>query len=115
MEPKRYKVLIAESGKKDIREKKKYILKTFKYRAYAEGFSQKIKKAVMQLDIFPVGYDTTGFSYRGYEIYIKPYHSYLLFYTVDENKNEVTVLRVLQDREDWQFIITEWLFAKKGV
>ncbi len=59
MEPKRYKVLIAESGKKDI---------------------------------FPVGYDTIGFSYRGYEIYIKPYHSYLLFYTVDEYKSEVTVL-----------------------
>ncbi|MBP3325907.1 MAG: hypothetical protein J6L77_05745 [Coprococcus sp.] len=60
----------------------------------------------MQLDIFPVGYDTTGFSYRGYEIYIKPYHSYLLFYTVDEYKSEVTVFRVLQDREDWQFIMT---------
>lgn len=49
------------------------------------------------------------------EIYIKPYHSCLLFYIVDEHKSEVTVLRVLQDREDWQFIITEWLFANKGV
>jgi hypothetical protein len=33
----------------DIRETKKYILTTFKYREYAENFSQKIKKAIKEL------------------------------------------------------------------
>ena len=43
MEKRKYKVVIAQSGKLDVKEKKKYILQQFKYREYAEDFSQKIK------------------------------------------------------------------------
>lgn len=45
MENKKYKVVIAQSGKLDVKEKKKYILQQFKYREYAENFSKKIKKS----------------------------------------------------------------------
>lgn len=43
-EIKKYKVMIANSGKMDIKSKKKYIIQQFKYREYAETFSQTIKK-----------------------------------------------------------------------
>lgn len=108
MENKKYKVVIAQSGKLDVKEKKKYILQQFKYREYAENFSKKIKKAVLALDTLPTGYNTTGFRYRGYDIYMKPCESYLLFYTVDEAVKTVTVLRVMQDGMDWQYIINRW-------
>ena len=108
-ENKKYKVVIAQSGKLDVKEKKKYILQQFKYREYAENFSKKIKKAVLALDTLPTGYNTTGFRYRGYDIYMKPCESYLLFYTVDEAVKTVTVLRVMQDGMDWQYIINRWL------
>ena len=74
MENKKYKVVIAQSGKLDVKEKKKYILQQFKYREYAENFSKKIKKAVLALDTLPTGYNTTGFRYRGYDIYMKPWN-----------------------------------------
>ena len=109
MENKKYKVVIAQSGKLDVKEKKKYILQQFKYREYAENFSKQIKKAVLALDTLPTGYNTTGFRYRGYDIYMKPCESYLLFYTVDEAVKTVTVLRVMQDGMDWQYIINRWL------
>ena len=109
MEYKKYKVVIAQSGKLDVKEKKKYIHQQFKYREYAENFSKKIKKAVLALDTLPTGYNTTGFRYRGYDIYMKPCESYLLFYTVDEAVKTVTVLRVMQDGMDWQYIINRWL------
>ena len=109
MDNKKYKVVIAQSGKLDVKEKKKYILQQFKYREYAENFSKKIKKAVLALDTLPTGYNTTGFRYRGYDIYMKPCESYLLFYTVDEAVKTVTVLRVMQDGMDWQYIINRWL------
>ena len=48
MENKKYKVVIAQSGKLDVKEKKKYILQQFKYREYAENFSKKIKKGYTQ-------------------------------------------------------------------
>lgn len=109
MDHKRYRVVIAQSGKTDVKEKKQYILRKFKYRAYANNFSNRIKLAAKQLDTFPQGYGTTGFSYRGYDIYLKPAENHLLFYTIDDSKLVVTVLRVLQDGMDWEYIIREWL------
>lgn len=90
-------------------EKKKYILEQFKYREYAESFSRKIKKAILELDTLPSGYHTIGFQYRGYDIHLKHCESYLLFYTVNEETKTVTVLRVMQDGMDWQYIIDRWL------
>ena len=95
MEYKKYKVVIAQSGKLDVKEKKKYILQQFKYREYAENFSKKIKKAVLALDTLPTGYNTTGFRYRGYDIYMKPCESYLLFYTVNNETHTVSIARIL--------------------
>lgn len=59
-----------------------------------------IRKAVA-----PTGFDTIGLQYRGYDIYIKPYLTYLLFYTIDQNKNTVTMLSVLKEDMDWEHII----------
>lgn len=106
---KKYMVVIAESGKSDVKEKKKYILEHFKYKKYAEDFSRKIKKAAKQLGTFPKGYKKTGFRYRGYNIYIKSQNNYLVFYTVHEETATVTILRILRDGMDWQYIIKEWL------
>ncbi len=106
---KKYKVVIAQSGKLDVKNKKQYILEKFKYRDYAENFSSKIKKAAQALDTLPQGYKTTGFVYRGYEIYMKSSSNHLLFYTIDEERAVVTVLRVLQDGMDWEYIIQQWI------
>lgn len=106
---KRYKVVIAQSGKMDVKNKKRYILEKFKYRDYADNFSARIKKAAMELDMLPTGYGKTGFRYRGYDIYMKPQNNHLLFYTIDEEKKVVIVLRVLQDGMDWEYIIKHWI------
>ncbi len=106
---KRYKVVIAQSGKMDVLNKKRYIIENFKYRDYAQNFSVKIKKAVQELNTLPTGYGATGFQYRGYDIYMKSNSNHLLFYTVDEEKMVVTVLRVLQDGMDWEYIIRRWI------
>ena len=42
-------------------------------------------------------HNTIGFCYRGYDIHLKSYLTYLFFYIVDEDNATVTVLRVLQD------------------
>ena len=40
---------------------------------------------------------------------MKPQSNHLLFYTVDDDKGIVTVLRVLQDGMDWEHIIQQWI------
>ena len=104
-----YQVVVAQSGKQDIKDMKKYIIETFKYRELGENFSKKIKKAAKSLDTFPVGYESTGFIYRGYEIYVKLSDTYLLFYTVDHERRIVTILRVMKDGMNWKFILKQWL------
>ena len=104
-----YRVEIAESGKQDVKDIKKYILDHFKYRELGENFSRKIKKAALGLDTFPQGHGKAGFVYRGYEIHLKPVDTYLLFYVIDEQKKKVTILRVMQDGMNWQFILQRWI------
>ena len=113
MRNKKYQVVIAESAKRDVAEKKNYILEHFQYRQYAEDFSQKMKKAISQLDTFPTGYAVTDFQYRGYKIYLKPQSGCLIFYTVVEETDTVTVLRILQSRMNWRYIIWNWIKKNK--
>lgn len=101
--------MISNSAKKDVRKRKQYILRKFKYREYAEHFSWKIKRAILELEIYPKGYTTTGFQHRGYDIYIRPCDTYLLFYVVSDIGRKVTVLRILHEREDWEYIVQMWI------
>ncbi|MCR4596853.1 MAG: type II toxin-antitoxin system RelE/ParE family toxin [Lachnospiraceae bacterium] len=106
---KRYRVTITNSAKEDVKAKKKYILRKFKYREYANSYSAMIKKAAKELDTLPAGYETTGFVYRGYDIYFRPVHGHLLFFIIDEYESTLIILRVLQDGMDWENIIRNWL------
>ena len=69
----------------------------------------RIRRAAEELAIFPTRHKTTGFQYRGYDIYMKPQSNHLLFYIIDDDKGVVTVLRILQDGMDWEYIIGQWI------
>ncbi len=92
-----------------MKQMKTYILEHFQYHELGQNFSRKMKEAVNCLRTMPYGYHTVGFQYRGYEIYLRPYLTYLIFYVIDEIDAEVTVLRVLQDGMNWKFIMKRWL------
>lgn len=109
MQKKKYKIKYTYSSRDDIRRMKKYILDQFKYRELGENFTRKMKETANSLKTLPGGYDTVCFQYRGYDIHLKPYRTYLFFYIVDEEETSVTILRVLQDGMNWQFIIRRWL------
>ena len=106
---KKYKIKYTYSSRDDIQRMKKYILENFKYRELEESFTKKIKTAVDGLRAFPEGYNATGVHYRGYDIYLKPYRTYLLFYIVDDDLSVVTILRVLQDGMNWRYILKRWI------
>jgi toxin ParE1/3/4 len=55
------------------------------------------------------GYQHTGFMDWGYQICTKPRDTYLVFYVVDESKQVVPVLRIMQDGMNWQYIIGRWI------
>lgn len=101
--PKKYEILLSQDALQDIKDNKRYILKNFKYREYAENFSKKIKKAIKSLTPFAEAYEKTGYEIEGLEVYYKPYSTYLIFFVIEDST--VTVIRVLKDRMYWQGII----------
>lgn len=105
----KYKIEYTYSSRGDMRKMKEYILEKFKYREYAENFTKKMRGATNSLKTLPTGYDTTGFRYNGYDIYMKPYLTYQFFYVVDDLSHTVTILRVLQDGMNWKVILKQWL------
>ncbi len=110
---KNYKIKYTYSSRDDIRGIKRYILDNFKYCELGENFIKKIKAAAEGLKAFPTGHNTIGIRYRGYDIYMKPYRTYLLFYIVDNECSTVTILRVLQDGTNWQYILRRWVNERK--
>ena len=104
-----YRIIYTKSSRNDVKAIKKYIVETFKYKELGQNFTKKVKAAIKELKKLPTSNTSIGFQYRGYDIYLKIYRTYLFFYVFDKTKKEVTLLRVLQDGMNWQFIIKEWL------
>ena len=109
MQLKTYKIKYTNSSRYDMCGMKKYILDTFKYRELGENFTRKMKEATEGLKVMPTGFEAIGFQYRGYDIYLKPYKSFLFFYVVNEEEASVTILRVMQDGMNWEHTIDAWL------
>lgn len=108
-----HKVQYTHSSLDDMRSMKKYILQKFHYHELGESFTKKMKRAERELASCPAGYKDTGILYRGYIVYAKSSQSYLFFFVVDKKEKVVTVLRVLQERMNWKYILKKWLKTNK--
>ena len=106
---KHYKLSFANSAVADQIKLKTYILKNFIYEEYGHNFDAKMKSASLYIKNTASTIRPTSFFYRGYVIYMLVHKSYLFFYVVDEEKSEITVLRVLNEGRDWISIIKKWL------
>ena len=110
-----YRVEYTYSARDDMLGMKKYILDTFKYRELGDSFIKKMKEAEKSLKVLPTGYNSRGFQYRGYDIHLKPYKSYLFFYVINEKNAVLTVLRVMQDGMNWEYILKRWLREQNDI
>ena len=54
-----------------------------------------------------LGYRGIGFEYRGYEIRLKSFDTYNVFFTINLTNEEIVILRVLKNRQDWKAILLE--------
>lgn len=43
--------------------------------------------------------------YRGYEIRLKPFDTYNLFFVVDDEMGQIVILRLLKNLQDWNQIL----------
>ena len=93
------KVLVTYEAIYDIVEAEEYINNKFgnkRAREYRADIKGELKKLTTEAHC----YGTTGFEYRKYVIYKKPYPPSIIFWIIKEN--EVHILRVPRERYDWQ-------------
>lgn len=104
---KNYTIRFVPSARNDLARMKRYILNEFKYYEYGVNFDNKIKEASKIIKNSPTSFQSTEFTYKGLDIYMRCVKSYLFFYVVDDKK--ISVLRVLKDGMNWEYIMKLWI------
>ena len=100
-----YRLQTTWKATEDVAGMAEYIVEKFKNSDAALIFLDKYDIEVQRLKNFPFGYRGVSFEYRGYEIRIKSFDTYNVFFTVDTEEHCVYILRVLKDRQDWKSIM----------
>lgn len=108
-----YKVVVTQEALEDISDLAKYIIDTFKNQKAANDFLDAYNRQVEVLRTFPIGYRGISIEYRGYEIRLKPFDTYNMFFVVDDRMRQIVILRLLKNLQDWKQILrmkTEYHF-----
>lgn len=100
-----YRLMATQETDHDLFKLAKYMRDELCNPKAALDFYDEYEKQIQGLRTFPFGYRGISFEYRGYEIRLKPFDSYNIFFIVDAQKGEIVILRVLKDRQDWKTIL----------
>lgn len=102
----KYKVVISASAQKDIMEIALYISKTLKNPTASKKLIKKLKEKILSLNEFP---------YRALEqcndkelttrnVRYVIVENYYIFLNVNEDKNQVSIVRVIYRKRNWEEI-----------
>lgn len=100
-----YRVLVADEAIEDIFGLVKYVHLELCNPDAAEKLYHNLNREVKKVGNFPFKFSDSGIRYRGYVIHKKVFESYLIFYMIDDEKEEVYVLRVIKDLMNWEKIL----------
>ena len=100
-----YRVLVADEVINDIFGLVQYILTELCNPDAAEKLYHNLNREVKNMGDFPLKFADSGIKYRGYLIHKKVYEFYLIFYIINSEKQEVYVLRIIEDLMNWRKIL----------
>lgn len=103
-----YKLLETLEAIEDVTRTAEYLLKELKNKKATLNFLDQYNKEIKRLESFPFGYRGVGFEYRGYEIRLKPFDTYNVFFIVDMTNENIVILRVLKNKQNWQMLLQEY-------
>ena len=101
-----YKIRETQEAVKDVTDLAVYLIENFENPKASHDFLERYDKEIQQLKTFPFGYRGISFEYQGMEIRLKPYATYNIFFVVDQGIQEIIILRVLKDRQNWKVILS---------
>ena len=101
-----FDVIIETTASLDLYGILDYITEVLKVPESAERIYRSIKDQVLSLDEMPYRFPLVReepFASMG--VHLMPLENYNAFYIIDEQKNEVHILRILYNRREWQNIL----------
>lgn len=100
-----YRLVETLEAKQDVKNLAAYMIYSLKNVEAANRFLYLYDRQVHNLKIFPYGHKGVNIEYQGYEIHLKTFSTYNMFYTIDDFEHQIVVLRVLKDRQNWRAIL----------
>lgn len=103
----KYRIKETREALHDVERLAAYMIDPLKNKQAAKDFLALYDKEAKRLSDFPFGYRGVSFEYRGYEIHLKVFSTYNIFFIIDTEENLIIILRVLKDRQNWQAILQD--------
>ena len=86
-----YSVIETMEAIDDVINFASYMIRELKNQKAADDFLDRYDGEVKKLGFFPTGYRGLGLEYRGYEIRIKPFGTYNIFFMIDYVEQQVII------------------------
>ena len=103
-----YQILVTERAKRDIEEIADYIEFSLLNPTASGNFLDDIEDIIISLCSFPKRHPLANDSIlESWGVRYVNCGSYLVFYLINEETQAVYILRVLNQRRDWQVILTK--------
>ena len=103
MESRNYRITFTPVASEDLEAIYRYISKELHAEGAAVNFLEKIETSIMRLKAYPFSCNRVEDEFlrkKGYRKLIV--ENYVAFYLVDEEKQQVTIMRVLYSRQKYQ-------------
>lgn len=100
-----YSINQTKAARKDICDIAYYLSECLKNPFAADRFLNFIEKEINKLEMFPTKNKGVGYEYNEMEIRLKSSDVYNIFYVVDISRKEVSILRVMNQRKDWDWAL----------
>ncbi|MCM1284500.1 MAG: type II toxin-antitoxin system RelE/ParE family toxin [Roseburia sp.] len=100
------KVILTWEAIYDLTDIADYIEHNFG-KSRADRFEKEIRRQIEDICYMSGIYGNTHVYYRSYSIFKKSFPPSIIFYIINEQKNEVHILRVLREERDWKNILKE--------
>lgn len=101
----KYSIKESREALHDVERLAAYMINPLKNRQAASNFLDLYDKEVKRLSDFPYGYRGVSLEYRGYEIRLKVFSTYNIFFIIDTEENQIIILRVFKNRQNWKEIL----------
>lgn len=101
-----YEIHFTDGAKRDIRRAYEYYQYDISEQSIADRFLDEVDKQISSLSIFPYRRSLVDDSYlSSRQVRFINIWKYLAFYVINEERQEVIVVRILSSRSDWISIL----------